>query len=75
MEEDPGIGLFINAQLIRECRWQSFKDIFRKYEQIHQNLVPLLKFWRFQISQSTIDELIHYPIPEIVDHFDYDCSL
>ena len=90
-KDNPGVALFIYAQLAREYGWESYKEVFRKYEetkpdldsdedkmdywaktfsqQVGQNLVPLFKFWGFPISQSTIDELADYPIPEIADDF------
>ncbi|CAF0735671.1 unnamed protein product [Adineta ricciae] len=90
-KDNPGVALFIYAQLAREYGWESYKEVFRKYEetkpnldsdedkmdywvkmfsqQVGQNLVPLFKFWGFPISQSTIDELTDYPIPEIADDF------
>ncbi|CAF3368235.1 unnamed protein product [Rotaria socialis] len=34
----PGVALFIYAQLIREYGWQSYKDVFREYEQTKPNL-------------------------------------
>ncbi|CAF1503058.1 unnamed protein product [Adineta steineri] len=38
-------------------------------EQVHNNLVPLFKFWGFPISKSTVDELQKFPIPQISDEF------
>ena len=32
-KEDPGIALFIYAQLVREFNWDSYKAVFRKYEE------------------------------------------
>ncbi|CAF3004510.1 unnamed protein product [Rotaria sp. Silwood2] len=37
-KEKPGVALFIYAQLAREYGWQSYKDVFRKYEQIQPTL-------------------------------------
>ncbi|CAF3700216.1 unnamed protein product [Rotaria socialis] len=37
-KEDPGIALFIYAQLIREFGWDSFKAVFRQYEQDQPSL-------------------------------------
>lgn len=90
-KDDPGVALFIYAQLIREYGWESYKNIFRLYEQIQpnldqnqekidywiitfsrevgHNLIPLFKFWGFPVSESTVNELIELPIPEISDEF------
>jgi hypothetical protein len=32
-KEKPGVALFIYAQLIREYGWDSYKAVFRKYEE------------------------------------------
>ena len=37
-KEDPGVALFIYAQLIREYGWESYKAIFRQYEETQPNL-------------------------------------
>jgi hypothetical protein len=37
-KENPGVALFIYAQLVREYGWESYKDIFRKYEQTRPSL-------------------------------------
>lgn len=37
-KENPGVALFIYAQLVREYSWQSYKDIFRKYEKTQPTL-------------------------------------
>ena len=90
-KENPGVALFIYAQLVREYGWESYKDIFRKYEntqpsldsdqekmdywimmfskQTGYNLVPLFKFWGFPISESTVNDLETFPIPQISDDF------
>ncbi|CAF4968104.1 unnamed protein product, partial [Rotaria socialis] len=32
-KDDPGIGLIIYAQLAREYGWETYKQVFRQYEQ------------------------------------------
>lgn len=38
-------------------------------KEVGYNLVPLFKFWGFPVSQSIIDDLEDYPIPNIGDEF------
>lgn len=37
-KENPGVALFIYAQLIREFGWKSYQEIFRQYEQTQPSL-------------------------------------
>ncbi len=37
-KENPGVALFIYAQLIREYGWQTYKEIFRLYEKTQPDL-------------------------------------
>ena len=37
-KEKPGVALFIYAQLIREYGWESYKDVFREYENTKPHL-------------------------------------
>ncbi len=37
-KENPGVALFIYAQLVREYGWDNYKAIFREYEKTRPNL-------------------------------------
>ena len=54
-KEQPGVALFIYAQLAREYGWQNYKSVFRKYEQIEPSLdsdQQKMDFWIVTFSQQ-----------------------
>ncbi|CAF0917013.1 unnamed protein product [Adineta ricciae] len=60
-KENCGVGLFIYAQLIREYGWESYKCVFRKYEQIQPNLSSdqeKMDYWITTFSKQVGQNLV-----------------
>jgi hypothetical protein len=60
-KQDPGVALFIYAQLVREYGWQNYKDVFRKYEKTQPNLdsdQAKMDHWITTFSQQVGQNLV-----------------
>lgn len=60
-KENPGVALFIYAQLIREYGWENYKEIFRQYEKTQPHLdsdQEKMDYWITSFSQQVGFNLI-----------------
>jgi alpha-L-fucosidase len=60
-KEKPGVALFIYAQLIREYGWDSYKAVFRKYEETKPALnsnQDKMDYWIITFSRQVNHNLI-----------------
>ncbi len=60
-KENPGVALFIYAQLAREYGWDSYKAVFRKYDELNSELKSNQKkidYWIMTFSREVEYNLI-----------------
>ncbi len=60
-KQNPGIALFIYAQLAREYGWENYKSIFRQYEELNPKLKSnqeKIDYWIMTFSRQVGYNLI-----------------